>query len=100
MLALAKASGLLVTVCTVYDVVPGLDQPTRLALALFNDIVLREAVLQGVDVLDLRAIVTQAGDYSAASPIEPSATGAHKIAQALKRMFVPAGALSARVFSH
>lgn len=70
-------------VCTVYDAVPGLAQGLRTALGLFNDVILREAIERGLPVLDLRVICTEPDDYSARSPIEPSAKGGNKIATAL-----------------
>jgi hypothetical protein len=66
-------------VCTIYDSVPGLVDPLKLALALFNDIIIRNAVSRGVPILDLRMICTESGDYSIKSPIEPSSQGGHKI---------------------
>ena len=100
MLTLARSTGLQLTVCTVYDAVPGLDAATRLALTLFNDVILREAWAQKIDVLDLRAIATDAADYAAVSPIEPSAIGARKIAAALAALLrAPADAMAARVFA-
>jgi len=62
-------------VCTIYDSVPGLVEPLKLALALFNDVIIRNAVSSGVPVLDLRMICTESGDYSIKSPIEPSSQG-------------------------
>jgi hypothetical protein len=91
MLADAMGRGCSVTVCTVYDAVPGLDGPTRLALALFNDVILREAICHRVNVIDMRTVATQPEDFAAASPIEPSAIGARKIAAVI------ADALSSRM---
>ena len=67
-------------VCTIYDRVPGLVDPLKLALALFNDVIIRNAASRGVPVLDLRMICTEPGDYSTKSPIEPSSQGGSKIA--------------------
>ena len=67
-------------VCTIYDSVPGLVDPLKLALALFNDIIIRNAVSKGLPILDLRMICTESGDYSIKSPIEPSSQGGNKIA--------------------
>lgn len=67
-------------VCTIYDSVPGLVEPLKLALALFNDVIIRNAVSRGVPILDLRMICTESSDYSIKSPIEPSSQGGHKIA--------------------
>lgn len=75
-----------VAVATIYDGVPGLDPGLRTALAPFNDVILREAASHGLPVLDLRLICDQAGDYSAVSPIEPSAQGGGKIAAAIAQL--------------
>ena len=56
-------------VCTIYDSVRGLTDPFKLALALFNDIILRNAIAHGVPVMDLRMICTDPADYSTRSPI-------------------------------
>jgi hypothetical protein len=66
-------------VCTIYDSVPGLNEPLKVALALFNDIILRNAIARGVPVLDLRMVLTDPGDYSIKSPIEPSSQGGAKL---------------------
>ena len=71
-------------VCTIYDSVPGLVDPLKVALAFFNDIIIRNAVSNGLPVLDLRMICTESGDYSIKSPIEPSSQGGSKIASRLK----------------
>ena len=70
-------------VCTIYDAVPGLSREARSALSLFNDVICREAMAAGVPVVDLRALLQDEDDYSAISPIEPSAKGGAKIARAL-----------------
>ena len=73
-------------VCTIYDAVPGLSREARSALSLFNDVICREAMAAGVAVVDLRALLQEADDYSAISPIEPSVKGGEKIARALTTM--------------
>ena len=55
-------------------------------LRLFNDTIVREANAAHVPIIDLRNICTEAGDYSAVSPIEPSAQGGEKIAKAIVAM--------------
>jgi hypothetical protein len=70
-------------VCTVYDAVPGLTDPLKAALSMFNDVIIREAIRSGVPVLDLRMICTEPGDYSIKSPIEPSSQGGAKLADRL-----------------
>ena len=70
-------------VCTIYDHVPGLPPELKTALALFNDVILREAIRFELPVLDLRTICTEADDYSKKSPIEPSELGGGKLASKL-----------------
>jgi lysophospholipase L1-like esterase len=74
-----------VTLCTIYNGALEKDIATiaRLALALFNDVILRTAADRQLDVIELRAICTEAGDY--ANPIEPSGSGGLKIAKAIAR---------------
>jgi hypothetical protein len=86
MLKLAKASGLPLTVCTIYDAVPGLESWHRTALSLFNDVIIREAGRVGASVIDLREICNEPEDYADISPIEPSARGSQKIAAAISRV--------------
>jgi hypothetical protein len=71
-------------VCTVYD--PRFQDLSRqriavVALALFNDVVTREAFRRGLPVVDLRLVSSEEADY--ANPIEPSAYGGAKIALAI-----------------
>ena len=70
-------------VCTIYDAVPGLDRMSVTALSLFNDIILKEAFDTAIPVIDLRMVCNKPSDYSAISPIEPSADGGDKIAKAI-----------------
>ncbi len=71
------------TVCTIYDAIPGLPNGIKAGVALFNDVILREAIRHGQPVLDLRLVCTEFSDYSAQSPIEPSSQGGAKIAAAI-----------------
>lgn len=48
------------------------------ALSAFNDVIIRQAVLSKIPVLDLRLICSEASDY--ANEIEPSEKGGQKIA--------------------
>lgn len=73
-------------VCTIYN--GALSDPddvrrARLALTMFNDVILRAAWERGCTVLELRLICVDPGDY--ANPIEPSGRGGAKIAEALAR---------------
>ena len=80
MLDLLLAQGSPVAVATIYDAIPGISPGLRAALAPFNDVILREAVLRRLPVVDLRVVCADAGDYASSSPIEPSAQGGQKIA--------------------
>jgi hypothetical protein len=84
-------------VCTIYNGALEKDVAdiSRLALALFNDAILRAAVDKHVDVIELRAICTEPSDY--ANPIEPSGSGGLKIATAIARA-LSGSAAAARVF--
>lgn len=77
-------------VCTIYDQLPFNDpfirQMIEMSLPIFNDVILRLAIEFGVSVLDVRCICTASSDYSALSPIEPSAAGGEKIAAAIARI--------------
>jgi hypothetical protein len=81
MLETVLATGLPVTVCTIYDAVPNLPEPEKAALALFNEAITREASRMRVPVIDLRHLCNEATDYSTISPIEPSYSGGLKIAR-------------------
>jgi hypothetical protein len=70
-------------VCTIYDSIPDLEPKYRTTLSVFNDVIFGEAIAQGLPVLDLRFVCREAEDYSALSPIEPSARGGLKIAAAI-----------------
>ena len=87
MLETVCASGLPTAVCTIYyPQFPeaALQTVAVAALAHFNDCILREAFRAGVPVLDLRLICDDPLDY--ANPIEPSARGGQKIAEAMARL--------------
>ena len=89
-LALGKAT----VVCTIYDrlslgaalgvTVP--DEVVQAAVAMFNDVIIAEAVAWRVPVLDLRRICDDPRDYSDIFPIEPSAAGSRKFARAIWRI--------------
>lgn len=79
------------TVCTIYNgnLAPGEAQRARVGLMMFNDVVLRAAFARALDVLELRLVCTEPGDF--ANPIEPSGAGGLKIAQAIARALGAAG---------
>jgi hypothetical protein len=91
MLDAVLAHGKPTTVCTVYDSIPGLGRAERAGLCVFNDGITRVAFQTGVDVIDLRLICNEPGDYSSLSPIEPSAAGGGKIARAIVRALTEGG---------
>lgn len=72
-----------VALCTIYTSVPDLGLGEKTALALFNEIILQEAFLAQLPVIDLRLICNEESDYSEVSPIEPSHAGGQKIARAI-----------------
>jgi hypothetical protein len=72
-------------VCTIYDAIPGLGPAERAGLAGFNDVITRAAVGAGIPLLDIRLVCDHPDDYSPLSPIEPSAVGGAKIADAIVR---------------
>ena len=68
-------------ICTIYRPdFPDEDfqRMTSTALGLFNDVIVEEASLRLLPILDIRAIFTDNGDY--ANPIEPSVQGGQKLA--------------------
>jgi hypothetical protein len=87
MLEAVLARGLPAAICTIYD--PRFPDPLRqrvamAALALFNDIITREAFGRGLPLVDLRLVCAEDADY--ANPIEPSARGGAKIAGAIAEL--------------
>ena len=93
------AAGRRLTLCTIYEgaFAPEQTRVVRPALVLFNDVILRVAFEQRLDVIELRAICVDPDDY--ANPIEPSGRGGLKIAGAIARAVgaLPA-ATASRVF--
>jgi hypothetical protein len=83
MLQSLSAAGKPTTVCTVYNSIPGLGTPEQAALAGFNEVILHEAFLAGLPVIDLRLLCARPEDYSHVSSIEPSMVGGAKIARAI-----------------
>lgn len=81
MLDEAISTGHEVAVCTIYDSVPELAPGAHAALAMFNEVIMREAFRAGIPLIDLRLVCTEEGDYSDLSPIEPSEQGGLKIIQ-------------------
>jgi lysophospholipase L1-like esterase len=90
MLKNAVATRKYVTVCTIYDCIPDLEPAAHTALSMFNEVILREAVLARVAIVDLRLVCTERSDYSALSPIEPSGSGGEKIVAAIGKRLLDA----------
>jgi hypothetical protein len=86
MLKTLCAVGKPAAVCTIYDAIPGLGLSEQAAVAVFNDVILREAFRAGVPVIDLRLVCNQPEDYSPLSSIEPSLAGGSKIARAIAEL--------------
>jgi hypothetical protein len=77
----------LTSVCTIYY--PRIPEPfiqriVVAALATFNDVIIKQAFLAGVPLIDLRLVCDEDSDY--ANEIEPSEKGGGKIAKAIVRL--------------
>lgn len=85
-----------VTVCTIYNGNLPADQAlaARMALMMFNDVIVRVAFELRLPLVDLRLVCSEPSDY--ANPIEPSGRGGAKIARAIVRT-LEAGATAAAV---
>ena len=55
-----------------------------MALSLFNDVIINEAMEMRLPILDLRQIMNEASDY--ANAIEPACHGGEKMATAIAHM--------------
>jgi lysophospholipase L1-like esterase len=104
MLERALLYGLPLTVCTIYyprfDAATGLErisdylfgtnkgkvmqQMAMGALAVYNDIITKEAFQAGIPLIDLRVLCNEEQDF--ANPIEPSEKGGQKIARLIKEI--------------
>ena len=87
MLEAVLASELPTAICTIYY--PRFPDTTLqtiavTALSVFNDCIVRAALVHRLPLLDLRFVCTEDGDY--ADPIEPSARGGEKISKAIADM--------------
>jgi hypothetical protein len=92
MLAQVTALGLPVTVCTIYNGnlgEPVMQRRANVALAVFNDVILRAAAAAGHPTIELRQVCDEPADY--ANPIEPSVQGGEKIARAIVRAVTTRG---------
>jgi hypothetical protein len=70
-------------VCTIYTAIPFEEPILRSfgasAIGAFNDLIRERAAARNIPVLRLDHICTEPDDFSAVSPIEPSAKGGQKI---------------------
>jgi GDSL-like lipase/acylhydrolase family protein len=79
--------GLPTTLCTIYNgalTEPDQAERARIALMLFNDVIVRVAVEHHASLIDLRLVCNESTDY--ANPIEPSGPGGMKIAKSIARV--------------
>jgi hypothetical protein len=70
------------TVCTIYfpnSLDDFIQKISCAALASFNDVIIRQAFLNGLSLIDLRLVCNEKDDY--ANEIEPSGKGGNKIAE-------------------
>ncbi len=87
MLRTALAHRLPTVVCTIYyPRFPDTEfqRVAVTALSIFNDCIISEAAGAGLPLIDLRRVCAEDADF--ANPIEPSATGGARIAQAIARV--------------
>jgi len=87
-----------VAVCTIYDPrFPDgrLRRTGATALSVLNGVITREAFARSFALIDLRLVCSEDTDF--ANPIEPSAQGGAKIAQAIARF--ASGSVSSTVFA-
>jgi GDSL-like lipase/acylhydrolase family protein len=99
MLDSVAARRLPTAICTIYEPrfpEPALQRAATTALSLLNDQISREAFSRGLALIDLRLLCDQDEDF--ANPIEPSAHGGAKIAQAILN-FASGSAPDAAVFA-
>lgn len=75
------------TVCTIYYPKIPEDFAQKIAVAAlstFNDVIVKQAFLAGIPLIDLRIVCNEDSDY--ANEIEPSEAGGGKIAKAIMRV--------------
>jgi hypothetical protein len=71
-------------ICSIYEANypdPDMRRIANTGLAVFNDVITREAAIRQIPLIDLRVIFSSTADY--ANPIEPSVIGGKKIASAV-----------------
>ena len=93
------ARGLPLVVCAIYNAsFPEADYQrcVQVAVAAYDDVIIRVATEHGLRVIDLRAVCCDPADY--VLDIEPSAAGGARIAAAIFRAVTEPGAPGARIF--
>lgn len=91
-------TGLPLTVCTIYNGnFPGPDnrRQVRIAVAAFNDAILRTAIDRKLTVIDLRQVCNRPEHFATA--IEPSSAGGERIAQTIAGVLTGTAPLGARL---
>ncbi len=86
-----RARRLPTTVCTIYqgNFDPSLQSITGVALAVFNDAIIRAAWAARLPILDLRVVCSDPEDYT--NQIEPSARGSARLADAIADVVLQPG---------
>lgn len=87
MLRAVLSRNLPTAICTIYyPCFPDADvqRLSVTALTVFNDCIIRAAIVNRLPLIDLRLICSDEGDY--ANPIEPSVRGGEKISAAIKSL--------------
>lgn len=77
-------------ICTIYSgnfSDADFQRVARIAIAPFNDAIIRAAVEFGLNVVELRLVCDAPADY--ANPIEPSSQGGDKVSAAILRAMTP-----------
>ncbi len=80
------ATDLPLVICTIYNgnfPDATLQRRASIAATAFNNVILREATVNGLRAIDLRLVCDRPEDY--ANPIEPSSIGGEKIVRAIAR---------------
>ena len=89
---MCRQRGLPLAICTIYNgnfPDPKYQLLISTALMVFNDVILRVGIENGLTIIDLRLICSSAEDY--ANPIEPSSIGGAKIARSIVGLVSDAG---------
>ncbi len=73
----------MLSVCTVYNKIPGMSTRALTALSVFNEVILEETSRRNIPLIDLRTVCEEVTDFSQISPIEPSKNGGLKIVRAI-----------------